>query len=154
MACTKQEDEFIELNPNNGKLMFTSDINTKASIITNDSFDNFGVFVFNSGIDNWDSTINTPNYLYNKEVNRHKVNNIWSDWYYTPTMYWPQKGNKLSFYAYSPYATLDNNIQISDKTQLGIPTLTYKVPVSINEQQDILYADPIFNLERNNHPVK
>lgn len=154
-ACTAQEDDGMEDNNlTNGEIIFSSAVGTKGVDITNDTFDNFGIFTFYTGTSNWNPNSSTPNYLHNKKVSRYKAGNSWSAWDYSPATYWPKLGEKLSFFAYAPHATVDNQIQISGSSLAGIPTLTYQVPNIIAKQEDILYAEPLLNQQKSNNPVR
>ena len=144
----------MDLNSDKMKLQFTSEMSGKGPAIDNDALDNFGVFSFYTGVYDWSSTTSLPDYMYNREVSRTKIANQWSDWHYSPVMYWPVLGEKLSFYAYAPYATPANKIELSAASEPGLPVLTYQVPISTREQQDILYAEPLFNLQNTKQPVR
>ena len=84
----------------------------------------FGVFAYNTGATQWETTIGTggtpvaPNFMYNQKVT---YNNTSRTWTYEPLKYWPNgkdagntstpsnsatEANKqyLSFFAYAPYA--------------------------------------------------
>lgn len=78
--------------------------------------------VFASYTKELDFSATSPiNYMYNQEVKR--ANNT-SPWTYSPVKYWPNKqGEKISFFAYSPYITSD--IFPSKKNVNGYPYIDY-----------------------------
>ncbi|MGL5682909.1 MAG: fimbrillin family protein [Marinifilaceae bacterium] len=131
-------------------LCFSADITTKGMELANSNMDNFGIFAFYTGTDNWFAAQNsaTPQYLYNKTVTRTQSGGQWSAWSYDPVMYWPKQGEKLSFFAYAPAATAQNNITVSPVTQTGMPTLVYQVSTDIKQQQDLLYSLPLLDKQK------
>ncbi len=67
----------------------------------------------------------TMNFMWNQEVKY--TSNAWT---YTPLKYWPNtKDDKISFFAYAPYATGNNNdyIKVSGNGAKGSPTITYNL---------------------------
>lgn len=150
LSCSQSEEDFIEQEQLQSILNFISDIDTKGTDITNANIDNLGVFAFYTGTQDW-SLSSTPNYIYNRMVNRQMINNIWSDWFYTPVMYWPRVGEKLSFFAYAPFATKENGIVVSSQTKQGVPTLTYEVSEIIRSQIDLLYTMPLWNQTKDHY---
>lgn len=93
-----------------------------------------------------------------------------SGWYYTPLKYWPNGQNsteyaaagtsadKLSFFAYAPYiAETDVNTipaagegitDLSANSDAGIPTIDFAVPSKVEEQIDLLWANPVLNVTK------
>lgn len=135
------------------QLSFTTQIDAKGMNYDNSSLSAFGVFAFYTGLNSWESLSASicPNYLYNQEVNRQKYEGGWTQWTYSPVMYWPQTEEKLSIFAYAPFATPENGIQISSKTHIGAPALIYHVPCKIKSQQDVLYASPLLDQSKLNY---
>ena len=74
----------------------------------------------------------TPDQMYNM-----KVENVSSIWTPTEIYNWP-KGKKLNFYAWHPYGA--DRLDVSDKNTAGAPTLTYTVPETVEDQQDVMTA--------------
>ena len=74
----------------------------------------------------------TPDQMYNK-----KVENVSSTWTPEEDYHWP-KGQKLSFFAWHPYG--DNSLSVTDENTAGAPVLTYTVPKTVEEQQDLMTA--------------
>lgn len=60
-------------------------------------------------------------------------------WQSAEKLNWLGSGG-IRFFAYSPYSSSDNGIVHSDKSQGGIPTLTYTVPTDVRKQQDLMTA--------------
>lgn len=135
------------------QLSFSTQIASKGANLDNSNLSSFGVFAFYTGQNSWESVSATilPNYLYNQEVKRQKQGDEWSAWTYSPVMYWPKAEEKLSFFAYAPFATPENGIKISSKTHTGPFTLTYRVPVEVKNQQDILYTLPLLDQSKDSY---
>lgn len=90
-----------------------------------------------------------------------------SGWYYTPLKYWPNGQNsteyaanttsadKISFFAYAPHiASTDVNTvpaagegitAISGNNIAGVPEVDFTVPSKVEEQIDLLWANPVMN---------
>ena len=90
-----------------------------------------------------------------------------SGWYYTPLKYWPNGQNsteyaanttsadKISFFAYAPHiASADVNTvpaagegitAISGNNIAGVPEVDFTVPSKVEEQIDLLWANPVMN---------
>lgn len=143
--CSCQEEHIEELRPEIDQIVFCAETQTKGVILDNSTIDNFGVFAYYTGLKQWSdvSAFITPNYTYNQQVERKKINTQWSSWLYAPTMYWPNAPEKLSFFAYAPTASDKNGIKVSAASSTGAPTIGYIVPIDIKEQQDLLYANPL-----------
>ena len=81
----------------------------------------FGVLASRTSGD-WTSSA-TPNFLHNQKVTYSN-----SNWTYTPTKYWPTNDNKISFWAYAPYAEDNANISLSNVSAISAPTATITLP--------------------------
>jgi hypothetical protein len=94
-----------------------------------------------------------------------------SGWYYTPLKYWPNGQNsteyaanttsadRISFFAYAPHIATNNNgavsswvpatnqgiTSITSNTQTGVPSVDFTVPSKVEEQIDLLWANPVLN---------
>ena len=124
----------------------------------------FGVFAFFTENEDFDASKHTPNFMYNQKVtatgwvqetvddNGNVTPGYYTNWTYSPVKYWPNdRDDKVSFFAYAPYATEQNGIEISDANAAGVPTVTYgfdvdeegliKIPVGENADGmvDLLY---------------
>lgn len=81
----------------------------------------FGVLASRTSGD-WTSSA-TPNFLHNQKVTYSN-----SNWTYTPTKYWPTNSDKISFWAYAPYAEDNANISLSNVSATSAPTATITLP--------------------------
>lgn len=107
----------------------------------------------NSGTATSEATQFKPNFMDNQKV-------YWSSstWDYTPKKYWPV-GNttyKLSFFAYAPYdsdstpddiTSMRHSYSSSSANEYGQPLLTYTIPETVANHQDILFAPISQNIE-------
>lgn len=96
-----------------------------------------------------------------------------SEWYYTPLKYWPNGQNsteyaaagtsadKLSFFAYAPHIAVtagapvtatpadgEGITAVSENSVAGIPTINFTVPSKVEEQIDLLWANPVLNVTK------
>lgn len=96
-----------------------------------------------------------------------------SGWYYTPLKYWPNGQNsteyaaagtsadKLSFFAYAPHIAVsagapvtatpadgEGITAVSLNSAAGIPTINFTVPSMVEEQIDLLWANPVLNVTK------
>ena len=109
---------------------------TRAKKITTDNFEQlcsaFGMyaFVFDGA---WEAGL-YPNLMANIPV--RKENNYW-----TPGSrhYWPRQGN-VRLFAYAPYKA--QGVTFSGTAQAGAPRLSYLVPASPDQQNDLLVSAP------------
>jgi hypothetical protein len=114
---------------------------------TTEALTDFGVFASYTGSADWNSTTDTPNFMYNQLVSRADQS---ASWTYTPIKYWPNTpGEKLSFFAYAPHSgNTASCISLSGNTQAGYPSITYAVPTAENSQIDLLAAAPQMNKKK------
>lgn len=97
----------------------------------------FGVFAYYTEQNNFADN-NKPNFMWNQKVTHNGTN-----WEYTPVKYWPTKvGDKVSFFAYAPYVTGDNDkgIVLSDNSVAGAPTATITLPEDPSQTIDFVAA--------------
>lgn len=73
-----------------------------------------------------------PDHMYNVKVEKKS-----SEWNPDGDYTWPD-GKKLHFYAWHPYG--DNSLSVTDENTAGAPVLTYTVPQTVEEQQDVMTA--------------
>lgn len=81
-----------------------------------------------------------PNFMWNQKVTYDKTN---TNWEYTPVKYWPTKvGDKVSFFAYAPYAANGNDkgIVLSSNSETGAPTATITLPDDPSQTIDFVAA--------------
>lgn len=157
LSCHDDREENLVID--NDSIAFEVDTQTKGESVDNSTIANFGVFAYYTGLKQWNevSAFITPNYIYNQKVERRKVDAQWSAWGYNPIMYWPRPEEKLSFFAYSPFATDKNGIIVSAGSAVGAPELEYSVPVIIQDQQDLLFSHPLLDkskVEYNNGTIQ
>jgi len=141
-------------------------INTTALLQSSVGFGVFGYYSEGAAND-YDGSNFTPNFMYNQLVAYDT-----DHWAYTPIKYWPNEFNettaigaetdKLTFFAYAPYATVldasatpvtisdgagtpaaatEGITSISKNNVTGDPTVTFKVPAASDKQIDLLWAD-------------
>ena len=78
------------------------------------------------------SVSGTPDHMYNVKVEKKS-----SEWNPDGDYTWPD-GKKLHFYAWHPYG--DNSLSVTDENTAGAPVLTYTVPQTVKDQQDVMTA--------------
>lgn len=103
----------------------------------------FGVFGYYDDNKTYDSSADTPNFMYNQQV-------TWGTdrWTYSPLKYWPNetgsesdgRTDRLSFFAYAPYLKSDTRLNFSANDAKGDPTVTYTTPNDLGQCLDVLYA--------------
>ena len=131
------------------------DAKTRASVTTD--VKDFGVFAFYTGNTVWKdyASKSEPNFMDNQQVTGTKSNA--GDWTYTysPVKYWPNnEGERLSFFAYSPY---DANAKWNYDSTNKYGYLTYTVPADIKKQIDFLgcvSSDKTVDLVKQNDEAK
>ncbi len=87
-----------------------------------DKGDGFGVLAHYSGSSNYASSYPAPNFMYNQQVTYNSTSGTWE---YDPVKYWPNNdGDKISFFAYTPYTKLDESSHIKGGNSYGIAAIT------------------------------
>lgn len=106
----------------------------------------FGVFGFYNDNKTYNSSTDTPNFMYNQQVAWSTVDKAWT---YSPLKYWPnetgtdesdRRTDHLSFFAYAPYLKGDARLNFSANNAKGDPTVTYNTPNDLGQCLDVLYA--------------
>ena len=106
----------------------------------------FGVFGFYDDNKTYNSSTDTPNFMYNQQVAWSTVDKAWT---YAPLKYWPNetgtgesdgRTDDLSFFAYAPYLKGDARLNFSANNAKGDPTVTYTTPADLGQCLDVLYA--------------
>ena len=106
----------------------------------------FGVFGFYNDNKTYNSSTDTPNFMYNQQVAWSTVDKAWT---YSPLKYWPnetgtdesdRRTDHLSFFAYAPYLKGDARLNFSANDAKGDPTVTYITPADLGQCLDVLYA--------------
>ena len=99
------------------------DVQKRSVILDNANLLKFGVFASYTKDELWDEE-DGFNFMFNQLV--EKKNGAWD---YSPKKYWPtKKGEKISFWAYAPYATNSSAISVvSDNEDKGVPVIKYTI---------------------------
>ena len=106
----------------------------------------FGVFGYYDDNKTYDSSADTPNFMYNQQVTWSTGDKAWT---YSPLKYWPNetgtgesdgRTDHLSFFAYAPYLKGDPRLNFSANNAKGDPTVTYNTPNDLGQCLDVLYA--------------
>ncbi len=141
----------IEPEPNPGPAELTIEFRPSFTVPGNPGSNPYretGVFAFETGNKEWDETA-LPAFMCNLLLGNRE-----GKWTYEPVENWPEStDDKISFFAYAPYAAGDNGISVSDETHPGAPVLKYKMPSSVDCHTDIYIAAPKMNLTRSTEPV-
>lgn len=131
------QDDAIEFGTYLGR-----DALTRGVVLDNKNLANFGVFASYTGETDWASK-DGYNFMYNQFVEKSG-----SDWVYSPKKYWPtNKGDKISFFAYAPYATgAANGITVvSGNAATDAPVINYTIAAGNLENQADFVADVLMN---------
>ncbi len=103
--------------------------------------DNFGVTAYYTGTKDWAADVTAPNFMHNQKVDWNTTKS--NDWGYSPVKYWPTMDNeKISFFAYAPYATSANGIEVSDNSA-KTPTVKFTIAAKANDMIDFVAANAI-----------
>lgn len=108
-----------------------------------------GVYAYFTGTNSFDPVTSTPNYMDDQLVSRTFSNNTPSDWTYSPVIYWPATGNKLTFLSYAPHSSKCSTLSLMAETGSAYPKMDFTVDSKIENQVDLLIADPVIDCERN-----
>lgn len=138
-------DEFMKDSPSSGSDRISCKVNIPTSFMTrgtpiNSASDTLFTDIGILGYHTTGSFNETPDaessFFPNLMVS--KTNS--GQWKFSQTYFWPQTGY-LSFFAYAPYASATNGINLSNN-QNNNPTLSYTVPHQVAEQPDLMIAAP------------
>lgn len=98
------------------------DVQVRSGILDDTNLSDFGVFASYTQSADW-TDASGFNFMFNQNVNKSS-----GSWDYTPKKYWPtKKGEKISFWAYAPYASSKAIAVKSTKTSTGLPQITYTI---------------------------
>lgn len=134
------QDDAIEFGTYLGR-----DALTRGVVLDNNNLADFGVFASYTGESDWAST-DGYNFMYNQ-----KVVYSGSEWVYTPKKYWPtNQGDKISFFAYAPYATgavapYNGITVVSANDAKDAPVIKYTINADNLENQADFVADVLMN---------
>lgn len=101
----------------------------------------FGLLAYRSASSATDLSGIAPDFINNQQVSTS--GSIWK----TGTDYfWPDNGDKLSFFAYTPFG--NNNVTIASASSTGTPSITYTASTDVTKQPDLMVAKTL-NQTRN-----
>jgi hypothetical protein len=114
----------------------------------------FGFFCSHTYAVQWNNSTHAPNKMYNTKMVRNTTTGFWE--YAEEPVEWDNDtaADNYTFFAYAPFATPANGITVtsSDNTA-GIPTLSYTIPVTVQDQPDLMLAVPKKNIHPTGHPI-
>ena len=143
------------------------DASSRAHVIDNDVLakEGFGVFAYyHEGTDvqaDAFSEASEPDFMYNQWV--HGVATTTGEgesatttysteqWTYDPVKYWPNNANdRVSFFAYAPWqqTTPETGDNFNFNENTGLPTIKFTVNETVIDQQDLLWAAPKMNVQK------
>lgn len=108
----------------------------------------FGVFGCYTGLHTYSESSVSTDFMHNQRMTWDAGN---SHWVYDPVKYWPgEEGHHVSFFAYAPYS--DGSLEcipsfIFDH-EVADPWIFYRLAADVNDQVDLLYADPLLDQTR------
>ena len=98
------------------------DVQVRSGILDDTNLSDFGVFASYTQSADW-TDASGFNFMFDQLV--EKDGGVWN---YTPKKYWPTKqGEKISFWAYAPYASGKAIEVVSTKTSTGLPQIKYTI---------------------------
>ncbi len=143
VSCETSNIDDIYTSPDDVSFFISQDNNcTKGTPIDRlKMLSNIGVFATLTQGTYAKAKIYEPNFMWDQ-----KVEHVGDKWVYNPPQQWRiEPDEKISFFAYAPYATKDNGITIVEESG-EMPTIRYKVPRKNNElQPDLMVAIPTFD---------
>ncbi|MDN5554397.1 fimbrillin family protein [Prevotella sp.] len=83
-------------------------------------------------------------------INNQQVTTSGSLWKTNTDYFWPDDGDKLSFFAYTPFG--DNNVTVSSASSTGTPSITYTANTDVTKQPDLMVAKTV-NQTRNSTSI-
>ena len=146
-SCSQDSGDAIEFGTYMGRDAQTRSDDSSVMNIDKLKETGFGVSAFYSGQDDWHLLENdTPNFMRSQKIS-------WENgaWTYSPVKYWPtMTGDKLTFFAYAPYAgeAGENGFYRSDAFTSQHYTLKFKIQDKADEMVDFVAAE-IYNMTRN-----
>jgi len=112
-----------------------------------------GVYAYSTGANNFNAATSKPDYMVNQLLSRTFDGNTPMDWTYSPSKYWPAAGNKLTFLAYSPHSTICSGFTLTQEDGVAYPKMDFTVDSKIEDQVDLLIADPVVDCEKSTGTV-
>ena len=101
---------------------------SRAEPLTEATIADAGVLAFNFKGE-WSDAL-VPQFMYDKRIDKA------SDW--KTDVRYPNDASRVRFYAYAPYAC--KGATLSGRDTAGVPSIGYKVPTAVAEQQDLMVA--------------
>lgn len=157
-GCSNEEINAPQQSQGNNAIEFSTYLGRNAQgsrgTETNDASikkSGFGVLAYYTEKADFTDT-NKPNFMWNQKVTFNGTN-----WEYTPIKYWPTKvGDKVSFFAYAPYAAGDNKkgIVLSANNVTGTPTATITLPDNPADAIDFVAAVQMNKTHDNSESAK
>lgn len=136
-ACSKQADipagDYLLIE-------FIPDVESKAVPVTGATLANMGIWAYYTGERSWTQAKGEakPGWMDNRKY--LKTDQLWTA---NPVAYWPcSPAERLSFFAYSPYATPTNGITVNS-SKPGEPQISYQTPAAIDNQADLIVASAL-----------
>ncbi len=83
-------------------------------------------------------------------INNQQVTTSGSLWKTNTDYFWPDDGDKLSFFAYTPFG--DNNVTVASASSTGTPSITYTANTDVTKQPDLMVAKAL-DQTRNNTSI-
>lgn len=83
-------------------------------------------------------------------INNQQVTTSGSLWKTNTDYFWPDDGDKLSFFAYTPFG--DNNVTVASASSTGTPSITYTANTDVTKQPDLMVAKTV-NQTRNSSSI-
>lgn len=146
-GCTKSEIDF-PLKTGDGILFRPSTVHTRAQSVTNDAvnpFKTMGIYAASTGLDDYNSSMHSANYLQNIKVERADAT---SEWTTSTTYYWPV--GKTTFFGYAPYNATGSAITVLPS---GAPVIDFTVNSDQIKQIDLLIASAVKNAVKTSNAV-
>ncbi|WP_237072190.1 fimbrillin family protein [Prevotella herbatica] len=79
-------------------------------------------------------------------INNQQVSTSGSIWKTGADYFWPDNGDKLSFFAYTPFG--NNDVTVASASSTGTPSITYTANTDVTKQPDLMVAKTL-NQTRN-----
>jgi hypothetical protein len=119
----------VIIDESDGKTLPTRGVPNTSSVLSN----SFGILAYRTSSSATGVSGVAPDFINDQEVTAS--GNLWK----TGTDYfWPDDGDKLSFFAYTPFGNSD--IIVADASSTGTPSITYTANADVMKQQDLMVA--------------
>lgn len=83
-------------------------------------------------------------------INNQQVTTSGSLWKTNTDYFWPDDGDKLSFFAYTPFG--NNDVNVASASSTGTPSITYTANTDVTKQPDLMVAKAL-DQTRNNTSI-